>query len=295
MGQLHDRMAQDLVLRNLSPATRRNYLLYCRKLAAFFGRSPADLSEDDIRHFLLHCIEVQQLSYESYRQIYAAIKFLYTVTLQRSWQVEHLPFPRKRLRPLPVVLSADELRALFDAIVRPKFRVLFMACYAAGLRINEACHLQVADIDSKRMLIHVRHAKGDRERDTLLSPRLLVELRAYWRRERPALWLFPAGTPAEPVSADFARQVFAKACRDAGLIRHCTPHALRHSFATHLLEAGVDLVVLQRLLGHASIRTTSRYTHVSTELIQSVVSPLDLLPTAPSVPPMQGGEPCAKP
>jgi len=289
MGQLHDRMAQDLVLRNFSPATRRNYLLYCRKFAAFYRRSPADLGEDDIRTFLLHGIEVQQLSYESYRQIYAALKFLYTVTLNRPWQIEHIPFPRKRVRSLPVVLHADELRALFEAFVRPGFRMLFMACYAAGLRINEACHLQVADIDSQRMLIRVRHPKGGQERDTLLSPRLLHELRAYWRQERPAPWLFPGSTPAAPVSADFARQAFAKACRDAGLTRHCTPHSLRHSFATHLLEAGVDVVVLQKLLGHTSIRTTSRYTHVSTALIQAVVSPLDLLPDVATRPADEGG------
>jgi integrase/recombinase XerD len=278
MGQLHDRMAEDLVLRNLSPATRRNYLLYCRKFAAFFRRSPAVLGEADIRQFLVHCVEVQQLSYAAYRQIYAALKFLYTVTLQRPWQVERIPVPRNRVRPLPAVLHPDELHALFEAFVRPKFRALFMTCYAAGLRINEACHLQIADLDSKRMLIRVRHAKGGRERYTLLSPRLLQVLRDYWRLERPAVWLFPGGTPAEPVSADCARQAFLSACRDAGLARHCTPHTLRHSFATHLLEAGVDLVVLQKLLGHQSLRTTSRYTHVSTEHLRTVVSPLDLLP-----------------
>jgi integrase/recombinase XerD len=278
MGQLHDRMAQDLVLRNFSPATRRNYLLYCRKFAAFARRSPADLGEDDIRQFLLHCIEVQKLSYAAYRQIYAALKFLYTVTLQRPWQVERLPFPKNRLRPLPTILHADELQALFGAFLRPKFRALFMTCYAAGLRINEACHLRVADLDSKRMLLHVRHAKGGRERCTLLSPRLLQVLREYWRLERPLVWLFPGGSPAEPLSADSARQAFTAACLDAGLTKHCTPHTLRHCFATHLLEAGVDLVVLQKLLGHQSIRTTSRYTHVSTERLQSIVSPLDLLP-----------------
>jgi site-specific recombinase XerD len=289
MGQLHDRMAEDLVLRNLSPATRRNYLLYCRKFTAFCGRSPAELGEADIRRFLLDCVEVQKLAHSSYRQIYAALKFLYTVTLQRPWQVERIPVPRNRLRPLPAVLHAEELKALFEAFVRPKFRALFMTCYAAGLRINEACHLQIADIDSKRMLIRVRHPKGGRERYTLLSPRLLQVLRDYWRLERPAVWLFPGSTAAEPVSTDFARQAFTCACRDARLTRHCTPHALRHSFATHLLEAGVDLVVLQKLLGHQSIRTTSRYTHVSTKLLRTIVSPLDLLPNIETRPTSERG------
>ena len=282
MGQLHDRMAQDLVLRNLSPATARNYLLYGRKFAAFFGRSPAELGEAEVRQFLLHGIEVQKLSYDSYRQIYAALKFLYTVTLQRPWHVEHLPFPKRRPRRLPTILHPDELQALFAAFTSPKFRALFMTCYAAGLRINEACHLQIPDLDSKRMLIHVRHPKGGRERYTLLSPRLLQVLRDYWRLPRPPLWLFPGPTAAEPVSTDVAREAFTLACRDAGLTKHCTPHCLRHSFATHLLEAGVDRAVLQKLLGHSSVRTTTRYTHVSTELLRCVVSPLDLLPTIPT-------------
>jgi site-specific recombinase XerD len=154
-----------------------------------------------------------------------------------------------------------------------------MTGYAAGLRINEACRLQVPDLDSKRMLLHVRHPKGGRERYTLLSPRLLRVLRDYWRLGRPPLWLFPGPTAAEPVSADVARRAFAHACLAAGLTKHCTPHALRHSFATHLLEAGVDLAVPQKLLGHSSIRTTARYTHVSAEHLRSIVSPLDLLPT----------------
>ena len=289
MGQLHDRMAEDLVLRNLSPATRRNYLLYCRKFARFYRRSPAELGEDDIRRFLLDCIEVQKLSYASYRQIYAALKFLYTVTLQQPWNIQHVPFPKNRVRPLPTVLHPDDLQALFAAFVRPSYRALFMTCYATGLRINEACHLQVADIDSKRMLIQVRHPKGGRERYTLLSPRLLQVLRDYWRLARPAVWLFPGGTPAEPLSADAARQALARACQDAGLTKRCTPHTLRHCFATHLLEAGVDLVVLQKLLGHASIRTTSRYTHVSTEHLRNVISPLDLLPDIAARPAQERG------
>jgi site-specific recombinase XerD len=179
-------------------------------------------------------------------------------------------------------LHADELQALFAALVRPKFRALFMTCYAAGLRINEACHLQVADVDSQRMLLRVRHAKGGRERYTLLSSRLVGVLRDYWRLERPPWWLFPGNLATDPISTDFARQVFVRACQDAGLTKQCTPHALRHSFATHLLEAGVDLVILQKLLGHQSIRTTSRYTQVSTEHLQTIVSPLDLLPNLPS-------------
>jgi integrase/recombinase XerD len=274
-------MAEDLTLRNFSPATRRNYLLYARKFAAFFMRSPEEMGEPEIRQFLLHQLEVKHLAHASYRQIYAALKFLYTVTLGRAWEVEHLPFPRQRQRPLPMVLHADELTALFQAIRRLKYRALFMACYAAGLRINEACHLRVEDIDSKQMLVHVRHAKGGKERLTLLSAKLLEVLRSYWREEKPPLWLFPGTTPDRPLSSDAARQALQQACLDAGLTKKCTPHTLRHCFATHLLDAGADLVVLQALLGHHSIRTTSRYTHISVQRIQKVVSPLDLLPLPP--------------
>jgi integrase/recombinase XerD len=223
MGQLHDRMAEDLLLRNFSPATRRNYLLYARKFAAFFMRSPAEMGEPEIRQFLVHQLEVKRLAHASYRQIYAALKFLYTVTLGRAWEVEHLPYPRQRSRPLPVVLDVDELAALFQAIQSQKYRALFMACYAAGLRISEACHLRVEDIDSKQMLVHVRHAKGGKERITLLSAKLLEVLRDYWRKEKPRHWLFPGKTPDRPLSSDAARQALQQICLDAGLTKKCTP------------------------------------------------------------------------
>jgi integrase/recombinase XerD len=278
MGQLYERMAQDLVFRNFSPATQRIYLLYSRQFVAHFMRSPEAIGEADIRQYLLHQLEVRKCSYTTYRQIYSALKFLYTYTLKRPWEVERIPFPRNRVQRLPVVLSPQELRDLFGAMVHPKGRILFMTCYATGLRISEACHLQVPDIDSKRMLIRVRHPKGGRERQTLLSPRLLQLLRDYWRGERPPLWLFPGQTAAAPLSTDFARQIFTKACVDAGMTKRCTPHTLRHCFATHLLESGVDLAIIQQLLGHQSLRTTGRYARVSTEHFQKIVSPLDLLP-----------------
>ena len=285
MGQLHDRMAEDLTLRNFSPATRRNYLIYARKFAAFYMRSPQELGAEEIRRFLLHQIEVAKLAYDSYRQIYAALKFLYTVTLKRAWEVEHLPHPRRREVRLPVVLDADELVALFAATQSLKYRVLFMTCYATGVRISEACHLRVEDIDSKQMVVHVRHAKGGKERLTLLSPKLLEMLREYWGVQKPRIWLFPGKTPDVPLSTKVARVALTQASQDAGLTKHCTPHILRHCFATHLLDAGVDLVVLQALLGHNSIRATSRYTHISIRRIRTVVSPLELLALPPRATP----------
>jgi integrase/recombinase XerD len=277
MGQLHDRMEQDLKLKGFSAATIRNYLLYCRKFAAFYMRSPEELGEAEIRAFLLHQIEVEGLAYSSYRQVYSALKFLYTVTLGRPGEVGCIPFPKHRPSRLAKVLTAEELTAFFAALRQAKYRALFMTCYAAGLRLGEACRLRVEDIDSRRMVIRVL-GKGSRERLTVLSPRLLDVLRAYWHLAKPKVWLFPGLRGERPVSLDSARSVFHRARVQAGLHERYSPHSLRHSFATHLLDAGTDLVLIQQLLGHRSVATTSRYTHVGLERIQQVSSPLDRLP-----------------
>jgi site-specific recombinase XerD len=278
MGRLRDRMEQDLILKGLAPTTRRNYLLYCHKFAAHYRRSPEELGEAEIRAYLLHLIQVEQVSYPTYRQILAAVKFLYTMTLGREWEVKRLPFPKHRQPALPRVLRDDQLLALFAALKRPKYRALFMTLYAAGLRISEACRLRVEDIDSRRMVIRVVQGKGAKERYTILSPRLLAMLRVYWKLMRPPEWMFPGQGSSGHVTPDSVREVFRRAREQAGLGPWCTPHVLRHSFATHLLEAGTDLVVIKALLGHNSIKTTCVYTHVSTERIGKVTSPLEVLP-----------------
>lgn len=280
MGQLRDRMEQDLILRKLSPATRRNYLLYCRKFAGHYGRSPEELGEAEIRAFLLYLIQVEQVSYPTYRQILASLKFLYCVTLGRAWEVERIPFPRRPRHAFPEVVERDQLTRLFGALKSPKYRALFLTCYAAGLRISEACALRVEDIDSRRMVIRVRYAKGSKQRYTMLSPQLLIALREYWKKARPPEWLFPGQGKSPFISSETARQVFRAARDQVGLGRWCTPHTLRHSFATHLLENGTELVVIQALLGHDSIRTTTTYAHVRTDHIAAVVSPLDSLSLA---------------
>ena len=278
MGQLRDRMEQDLKLKGLSPATIRNYLLYCQKFAAFFMRSLEELGADDVRAFLLHQIEVEQLAYGSYRQVYAALKFLYSVTLGRPDEIRRVPFAHRRPARLPKVLTIEELTVFFAALHKAKYRALFMTCYAAGLRLGEACNLHVEDIDSKRMVLRVRCGKGNRERLTVLSPRLLEVLRAYWRVAKPSVWLFPGFPTTRAISLDSARSVFHRARVAAGLALGYTPHRLRHSFATHLLDAGADLALIQNLLGHCSIRTTSRYIHVSLPRIQRTQSPFERLP-----------------
>lgn len=255
MGQLRDRMEQDLVLRGLAPTTRRNYLLYCRKFAAHYDRSPEQLAEPEIRAYLLHLIQVEQVSYGTYRQVLAALKFLYSTTLRREWEVNRVPFPKYRRPALPRVLRREQLLALFAALKSPKYRGLLMTCYGAGLRISEACCLRVTDIDSQRMVLRVQ-GKGAKERYTVLSPRLLEMLRVYWKLSRPTDWLFPGLGGAGHISPATVRAVFQKARDEAGLGAWCTPHVLRHSFATHLLESGTDLVVIKSLLGHSSINTT---------------------------------------
>ncbi len=278
MGRLHDRMEQDLILRQLAPSTRRNYLLYCRKFAVHYGRSPEELGETEVREYLLYLIQVEQTSYAAYRQVVAALKFLYTVTLGQTGVVERIPFPRHQRNNFPEVLRQDQILRLFAALRRLKYRALLMTCYAAGLRISEACQLRVQDIDSQRMVIRVRYAKGNKQRYTVLSPKLLKILREYWKHDRPEDWLFPGRGRSGHVTPPTVRRAFRLACEEVGLKRWCTPHTLRHSFATHLLESGTELVVIQALLGHNSPGTTSTYAHVRTDHIAKVTSPFDFLP-----------------
>ncbi len=278
MGQLQDRMEADLRLAGYSPSTRKIYLLYAKLFAKHYMRSPAEMGEEEIRQYLLHMIEEKKISRETYRQIRAALIFLYTVTLKRQTEVEHLPVQRKKIK-LPVVLSGIEVERLLDAICSQKYRAIIMAQYAGGLRISEACRLRPQDIDSKRMVIHVHDGKGGRDRYTVLSERLLGYLRDYYRKHRPDGWLFPGKTAQGHASKDTTSKVFHAAVATSGISKKITPHVLRHSFATHLLESGVDIAVIQALLGHSSLRATEVYTHTSVEHIGQVKSPLDLLGT----------------
>jgi site-specific recombinase XerD len=233
---------------------------------------------EEVRTYLLHLIEKRKASCSTVRGARAALLFLYAVTLHRPVEVENIPIVRRRHR-LPVVLSGTEVSALLLAIASPMYRAILMAIYAGGLRISEACRLRPEDIDSKRMVIHVRDGKGGRDRYTVLSTRLLDFLREYWRAFHPKGWLFPGLTAAGHVSPNAVRKVFALALAKIAVKKRVTPHTLRHSFATHLLECGTDVTVIQSLLGHGSLRATSVYTHVSVEHIGRTKSPLDVLGT----------------
>jgi site-specific recombinase XerD len=277
MGIVQDRMAEDLRLKNYSRATQVEYLRCARHFVEYFDRSPVRLGEADIRKFLLHLTDEKKASPETLKMHVAAVRFLYSVTLRQPHKVAGLVFPKVPHR-LPDILSRDEVEQLLAAVASPKHRVILMTTYGAGLRIGEVCRLMTIDIDSARGLIHVRDGKRGRDRYVMLSPVLLTALRAYWRLYRPEPpVLFPGEKPGTCVCPETVRQALADALSRTRIQKRATPHSLRHAFATHLLDDGADIRKIQALLGHGSIRSTARYTHVSERLIASTPSPLDKL------------------
>lgn len=277
MGQLRDRMEADLRLRNLRPRTQVSYLFYARGLAAFHHRSPAEMGEEDVRAYLVHLVNERKVGPSTLNVCISALKFLFGVTLGRPEVMQS--FGRaKKVKKLPEVLSGTEIEAVLGAIRMPNYRALMTTVYAAGLRIGEACRLRVEDIDSARMLLLVRNGKGGKDRAVMLSVRLLTILREYWRAERPRLPYLFWGSRG-PIDTETVRKVLRAAAAQSGVTKRVTPHLLRHSFATHLLEAGTNVRTIQALLGHSSLETTQLYTHVSNGLIGRTKSPLDLLPT----------------
>ncbi len=296
MTPLRQRMLEDMRLRNLSAETQRSYIHYVEGFANHFGVSPGKLGLDDIRAYHLFLVEQRQLAPPTINCAIAALQFLYTVTLDMPWS--NAQFPRMKVpHKLPEILSLDEVTALFSHIHILKHRAVLMLCYGSGLRISEAVRLKAAHIDSHRMLIRVEQGKGAKDRYTVLSARLLTLLRAYWRQQRPVDYLFPgtkAGTHLQP---DTVRELCHQAARMAGLTKRVTPHLLRHSFATHLLESGTDTRAIQVLLGHSRIDTTARYIAVSPQSVSRLVSPLDQLPapTPPAQPKRKPGRPRKNP
>jgi integrase/recombinase XerD len=274
MTPLRQRMIEDLRIRNYSPHTIEIYVRQVARFARHFGRSPAALGLEEIRAYQLHLME-EGMKWSSFNQVVCALRFLYRVTLRRPWWIEHLPYGKKP-RGLPVVLAQEEVLRLLAAVASPASRVALTTAYAAGLRVSEVVALRVEDIDSARMLIHVRHGKGDKARLVPLSRVLLAELRDYWQKKRPATWLFPGRKAGQPMCARSLWKACHEAAEAAGLRKHVGVHTLRHSFATHLLEAGTDIRTVQALLGHASIMTTALYTHVQRRLVTATKSPLDL-------------------
>jgi site-specific recombinase XerD len=268
-------MIEDMTVRNLSPATQRSYIHAVSKFSRHFGRSPDRLGLEDIHAFQVHLVSTG-IAWPSLNQIVCALRFFYGVTLRRDTIPERIPYAREP-RTLPVVLSADEVVRFLEAVSSLKSRVALTTAYAAGLRVSEVIGVKVENIDSRRMVIRIEHGKGGKERYVMLSEQLLAILRAYWRLARPKSWLFPGRGEDKPIEPNVLHAACRSAVAAAGLDKRVSVHVLRHSFATHLLENGTDIRIIQVLLGHENLSTTARYTWVSTHLIATTQSPLDRL------------------
>jgi len=274
--QLRKRMQEELQRRNYSESTTVCYLRQITEFAKHFGRSPAQLGPEEIKQFQLYLVQEKKVSWATYIQATAALRFLYVKTLGRTFMADKIPYP-KRPKHLPTVLSQEEIERMLNAARSLKHRALLMALYGSGLRVSEACRLTIEDIDSSRMVLHVRQAKGNKDRDVMLSPVLLETLRQYWKRSRPRCWLFPGNGPDNPMTTKSVFLMVRSIAARAKITKTVSPHTLRHSFATHLLESGTDLRTIQLLLGHADVRTTIIYLQVSQQHIRKITSPLDQL------------------
>lgn len=283
MGALRKQMDGDLVVRGMSVRTREAYLGAVAGLARYYARRPDQISEQEVQSYLLHLIEKRKLAWSSCNIVTQGLKFFYRVTLKRKESQFDIPRARQPQR-LPQILSCEEIVALLENTANLKHSAILMAAYGAGLRLNEICHLRVADIDSDRMTIRVEQGKGAKDRYTLLSPRLLAELRRYWMYYRPKVWLFTDRAGLEPISDGTVQKIYHHAKVRARITKEGGIHSLRHAFATHLLEAGVDIHTIQRLLGHGHISTTLRYFHLARKHLVGTPSPLELLDTAPPKP-----------
>lgn len=276
MTPLRQRMIQDLKIRKYSPRTIRRYVEVVAQVARHYNRSPDLITPEDVRAYLVSLVE-EEASVSQLKQVVCAFRFLFRATLGRDFPTHLIPFPREENK-IPVILSVNEVAALVLAPTNLKHRTLLATGYGTGARVSELAHLKVKDIDSQRMFVYIRQGKGRKDREIPLAPPLLDLLRTYWRKYRPSDWLFPGGRPDEPISKDTIEKVCAIACSRAGLTKHTTPHSLRHAFATHLMDVGVPMRVIQELLGHKSLRTTARYAHLTPEANQLVREKVSSLP-----------------
>jgi integrase/recombinase XerD len=276
MTTLRRRMLEDLQLRGLAPKTQECYVAAVHQLAQHYRRPPDQLSEEELRQYFLFLLNEKKVAESTFRVHLYGIRFFYEHTLQRPWPVFDLVRPRKSQK-LPVVLSPQEVRLLLTLVEHSKARMCLQIIYACGLRLTEGTQLQVADIDPQRMLVRVRQGKGGKDRFVPLAPRVLALLREYWQRQRPRPWLFPARHQSGPLSPTSLQKTFKAVVRQSGIPKDASVHTLRHSYATHLLERGVSLRVIQELLGHKSPSTTARYTHLTPptfDVIHATISAL---------------------
>lgn len=281
MTEMRRRMEEELKLRGHSLHTCKAYLAWVRRFAAYHWRPPEQMGAEEVRAYLIHLLEGEKLSRSSLVQALCALKFFYGEVLHRRCEVEDLRFPR-RPRKLPVVLSEPEVTRLLEAAGDLREQAILMTLYSAGLRLGELLHLEVKDIDSEKMQIRVRQGKGAKDRNVMLARTLLEVLRRYFRQYKPKSWLFYHKEPQRPLQERTAQRMVHRLSRKAGLRPGVTTHTLRHSFATHLLEHGTELLYIQELLGHYSLRSTTLYLRISPRALQKVSSPLDRLNWRPS-------------
>ncbi len=286
MTRLRKTMLEELERRNFSQSTTRTYIRTVEDFACYFHRRPDQLGPEHVREYQAQLFTKRKLAANTVIQRLAALRFFFIKTLRKPWSIADTPYPKKTFR-LPMILSQEEVSQLINAAETPFHRMLLMTAYATGLRRAELAHLKVSDIDSQRMVIHVQGGKGRKDRDVMLSPKLLEELRAYWRglRRPSKLWLFPGNrwhTANHPITTKVVWSACREAAERAGITKPVHPHTLRHCFATHLLEAGADLRTIQVLLGHRDLEETTIYLHLSQKHLGETASPLDALSLSPA-------------
>jgi integrase/recombinase XerD len=275
MGKLRDLMEENLTLRGMSNHTKNCYLMRVALFAKHFNKNPEQMGRTEVKKYLLHLIQ-NGSSRSTVNVSRAAIKYLYETVLGREKEMDHLP-QMKKAHTLPDILDQDEIKAIFRATKNIKHRAIFMLIYASGLRISETCNLLISDIDSKKMLVQIRQGKRGKDRYSILSKTALKILRQYWKAYQPKHFLFPGKTENSAITSNSVHQSFGKIVAKAKIEKQVSVHTLRHCFATHLLDSGVGLVHIQKLLGHNSIKSTSKYLHISYQSLSEVISPLDIL------------------
>jgi len=280
MTDLRKRMLEELQRRNYSSETTRAYLFAVKDFAGYFGKRPDKLGQEHLRQYQLHLLNDRKLAAKTIVGRISALRFFFVKVLRRPYREIDLVYP-KRPERLPVVLSEEEVARLIESAITSYHRVILMTLYGTGLRREELCRLKVSDIDSQRMVVHVRQGKGNKDRDVTLSPRLLEVLRAYWKWRKPKTYLFPSlyrKRPEQPIDSKTVWHAVREAARRAGIKKKVSPHLLRHSWATHLLERGADLKAIQVLLGHVDLEATTIYLHLSQRHLQALNNPIDALP-----------------
>jgi len=282
---LRTMMLEELERRNYAESTKRVYVQTIEDLARYFKRPPDQLEPAHIRQYQAYLFRDRKLSPNTVNQRTGALRFFFITVLRKSWSIADTPYPKRNFQ-LPKVLSQQQVAKLIESATTPFYRIILMALYATGLRRAELAQLKVSDIDSERMVIHVKSGKGNKDREVMLSPKLLAELRLYWRslRRKPKTWLFPGNrwhTGKDPMTTKVVWRACREAALRAGLGTEVHPHTLRHCFATHLLEAGADLRTIQLLLGHRDLEETTIYLHLSNLRLSQTASPLDGLPLPP--------------